>query len=140
MYASNASIKRGRAPWGWCVTSFVIILIIDYLLNVVLVYQSLSNMLYCGIVCEVSDKLECKRNSCSHSTTCNHIAIHNYRLLKPLCTEQLFLKTRMTGSFFALKYMILTEHARRCSYRCNKLSLSGKSLNCLYYGLIRAKV
>ena len=28
MYASNASIKRGRAPWGWCVTSFVIILII----------------------------------------------------------------------------------------------------------------
>ncbi len=25
MYASNASIKRGRAPWGWCVTSFVII-------------------------------------------------------------------------------------------------------------------
>lgn len=25
MYASNASIKRDRAPWGWCVTSFVII-------------------------------------------------------------------------------------------------------------------
>ena len=135
MYASNASIKRGRAPWGWCVTSFVIIQGLAGL-----VYQSLSNMLYCGIVCEVSDKLECKRNSCSHSTTCNHIAIHNYRRLKPLCTEQLFLKTRMTGSFFALKYMILTEHARRCTYRCNKFSLSGKSLNCLYYGLIRAKV
>lgn len=60
--------------------------------------------------------------------------------VKPLCTEQLFLKARMTGSFFALKYMILTEHARRCTYRCNKFSLSGKSLNCLYYGLIRAKV
>ena len=95
MYASNASIKRGRAPWGWCVTSFVIIQGLAGL-----VYQPLSNMLYCGIVCEVSDKLECKRNSCSHSTTCNHIAIHNYRLLKPLCTEQLFLKARMTGSFF----------------------------------------
>jgi len=30
MYASNASIKRGRAPWGWCVTSFVIILMIPF--------------------------------------------------------------------------------------------------------------
>ena len=53
MYASNASIKRGRAPWGWCVTSFVIIQGLAGL-----VYQPLSNMLYCGIVCEVSDKLE----------------------------------------------------------------------------------
>ena len=96
MYASNASIKRGRAPWGRCVTSFVIIQGLAGL-----VYQPLSNMLYCGIVCEVSDKLECKRNSCSHSTTCNHIAIHNYRLLKPLCTEQLFLKARMTGTLGA---------------------------------------
>ena len=63
MYASNASIKRGRAPWGWCVTSFVIIQGLAGL-----VYQPLSNMLYCGIVCEVSDKLECKRNSCAPSS------------------------------------------------------------------------
>ena len=134
MYASNASIKKRLRTMG-----LVCDLFCYNTKRTCLVYQSLSNMLYCASSVKYLT-----------SSSANAIAVPIPRLVitlpstttaaQALCTEQLFLKTRMTGSFFALKYMILTEHARRCTYRCNKLSLSSKSLNCLYYGLIRAKV